>query len=277
MRSLAMTDVTAVHDPAMVARPLTGRCVVITGGGRGAGAAIANALASLGATVIVVARTAEEIEAVAASLNAAGATAHAITCDVTDPQSVAALADRVHQIAPRVDILVNNAGVSSAAPFLRTTLDEWNRMLSVNATGAFLCSQAFLPDMLSAGWGRIVNIASTAGLTGDRYIAAYAASKHALLGLTRALAIEVAARGVTVNAVCPSFLATDMTEQSIARVQAATGRSADEARSALAGRNPQQRLIAPAEVAASVAYLCSASAGGINGAALTIDGGELRR
>lgn len=266
-----------VPDPVIIVRPLIGRYAVVTGGGRGAGAAIADALANLGAAVIVAARSSTEIDAVAASLRAAGATAHAVTCDVSDASSVAALATRVHEITARVDILINNAGVSAAAPFLRTTLEDWNRMLAVNATGAFLCSQAFLPEMIAGGWGRIVNIASTAALTGDRYIAAYAASKHALLGLTRVVAIEVAASGVTVNAVCPGFLATDMTEQSIARVQAATGRSAGEARSALAGRNPQRRLIAPAEVAASVAYLCSEAAAGINGTALTIDGGELRR
>jgi NAD(P)-dependent dehydrogenase (short-subunit alcohol dehydrogenase family) len=162
-----------------------------------------------------------------------------------------------------------------ASPLARTTLEDWNAAMTVNATSAFLCLKTFLPDMLAAGWGRVVNIASTAALAGDRYIAAYAASKHALLGLTRCAAAEVASRGVTVNAVCPGFIASDMTEASLDRIVATTGRSRDEALAMLARRSPQNRIFDPEEVAGATAYLCSDAARGVNGAALVIDGGEL--
>ena len=230
-----------------------------------------------GAAVLVAARTSQEVEQVAAALRAEGATADAATCDVSSEQSVADLANYARQTFGRIDILVNNAGVAMAAPVVRTSLADWNRMFEVNATGAFLCMKAFLPAMLEAGWGRVVNVASTAAVSADRYIAAYAASKHALLGLTRAAAAETAAQGVTVNAVCPGFLRTDMTAQSIARVATATGRSADDALATIAGRNPQRRLIEPEEVAAAVLYLCSDAARGLNGASMLLDGGELRR
>jgi 2-hydroxycyclohexanecarboxyl-CoA dehydrogenase len=250
---------------------------VVTGGGRGAGAAIARRLAADGARVVVAARTAGEIEAVAADVRASGACAHAVVCDVSEAASIQELADTARRLLTRIDILINNAGVATAAPLVRTTLDEWNRAFTVNTTSAFLCLKAFLPGMLDAGWGRIVNIASTAALSSDRYIAAYAASKHALLGLTRSAAAEVAAHGVTVNAICPGFLATDMTEQSLTRIVATTGRSREDAAAALARRNPQNRIIDTDEVAAAAAYLCTNAARGINGTTLVIDGGELRR
>jgi NAD(P)-dependent dehydrogenase (short-subunit alcohol dehydrogenase family) len=256
---------------------LAGRVAVVTGGGRGVGAAIARRLAADGAAVIVAARTRAEIDAVADALQATGARASAIACDVSNPASIEELAASARRLFERVDILVNNAGVAMAAPVLRTTLEEWQTALAVNATSAFLCLKAFLPSMLSGGWGRVVNIASTAALSSDRYIAAYAASKHALLGLTRSAAAEVAAQGVTVNAICPGFLATDMTEQSVARIVAATGRSREETVATLARRNPQNRIIDADEVAAAAAYLCSDAAAGVNGTALVIDGGELRR
>jgi NAD(P)-dependent dehydrogenase (short-subunit alcohol dehydrogenase family) len=256
---------------------LTGRTAVVTGGGRGAGAAIARRLAADGARLVIAARTRGEIEAVATELRAKGASAHAIVCDVSDPAAIQRLADSARELYKRVDILVNNAGVATAAPLVRTTLEEWNQAFSVNATSAFLCLKAFLPDMVTLGWGRIVNIASTAAISSDRYITAYAASKHALLGLTRSAAAEVAAHGITVNAICPGFLATDMTEQSLARIVATTGRSREEAVATLARRNPQNRIIDPEEVAEAAAYLCSEAARGVNGTTLVIDGGELRR
>ena len=257
--------------------PLAGRTAVVTGGGRGAGAAIARRLALDGARLVVAARTAGEIEAVATDLRNRGANAHAVVCDVSDPDAIEQLATAARDAFDRVDILINNAGMATAAPLIRTTLDDWNRTFAVNATSAFLCLKAFLPDMLDAGWGRVVNIASTAALSSDRYISAYAASKHALLGLTRSVAAEVAAHGVTVNAICPGFLATDMTEQSLARIVATTGKSRDEAEAILARRNPQNRIIDADEVAAAAAYLCSDAARGVNGSTLVIDGGELRR
>ena len=270
-----MTATSPVADEAR--RPLAGRSAVVTGGGRGVGAAIARHLAAGGARVVVAARSGDQIEAVVAELRARGASAHAVVCDVSDPIAVDRLASASRQLCDRVDILVNNAGIATAAPLVRTTLDDWNRAFAVNATSAFLCLKAFLPDMVAAGWGRVVNIASTAALSSDRYISAYAASKHAMLGLTRSAAAEVAAHGITVNAICPSFLATDMTEQSLTRIVEATGRSRDEAAGTLARRNPQNRIIDPDEVAAAAAYLCTDAARGINGAALVIDGGELRR
>jgi NAD(P)-dependent dehydrogenase (short-subunit alcohol dehydrogenase family) len=269
-----MTPPSVTSPPAPA---LAGRAALITGGGRGAGAAIAHQLAAHGAAVVVAARTRAEIDRVAEALRAMGGTAHAATCDVTSEPSVAELAAFARQTVGAVDILVNNAGVAMAAPLVRTSLADWQRLLDVNATGAFLCSRAFLPSMLDRGWGRIVNIASTAAVSADRYIAAYAASKHALLGLTRAAAAETAASGVTVNAVCPGFLRTEMTAQSAARVAAATGRSNDDALAAIAARNPQKRLIEVEEVAAAVVYLCTDAARGVNGTSMLLDGGELRR
>jgi NAD(P)-dependent dehydrogenase (short-subunit alcohol dehydrogenase family) len=225
--------------------------------------------------VLVAARTAEEVEDVAASIRAAGGRAWSALCDVTDEAAVAALAaDAVARLG-QVDILVNNAGMASSAPVHRTSLEEWNRLLAVNATGAFLCTRSFLTPMVERGGGRIVNVASVAGLHGGRYIAAYAAAKHALIGLTRATAAEVAGRGVTVNAVCPGYVDTAMTDESVARIMDRTGRSAAEARAAILKSSPLGRLLAPDEVAAAVLYLCGGAAGGVNGQALVIDGGAV--
>jgi NAD(P)-dependent dehydrogenase (short-subunit alcohol dehydrogenase family) len=269
-----MSDASAAAD---VTLPLAGRAAVVTGGGRGAGAAIARRLAADGARVVIAARTHEEIDQVAADVRRGGAMASAVVCDVSDPDSIEHLAVSARRLFDRIDILVNNAGIATAAPLVRTTLEEWNMAFHVNATSAFLCLKAFLPDMIQAGWGRVVNIASTAALSGDRYVSAYAASKHALLGLTRSAAAEVASHGITVNAICPGFLATDMTEQSVARIVAATGRSYEDARASLARRNPQNRLVDADEVATAAAYLCTHAAAGINGTTIVIDGGELRR
>jgi 3-hydroxybutyrate dehydrogenase len=256
---------------------LRGRSAVITGGGRGVGAAVAQRLASAGAAVLVAARTASEVEQVAARLRDEGHTAHATLCDVADESSVEGLAATARDRLGHVDILINNAGIASAAPIHRTTLDVWTRMLTVNATGAFLCLRAFLPGMIERGWGRVVNVASVAGLSADRYISAYAASKHALVGLTRAAAAEVASRGVTVNAVCPGYLDTGMTRETIARIVQTTGRSEDTALEAILQRVPQKRLIEPDEVAEAVVFLCGEAARGITGESLVIDGGDLRR
>src|SRR5688572_9680264 len=189
-------------------RPMKGRTAVITGAGRGVGAEVAGRLADGGAAVLLAARTGGQLEDVASRLRARGHEVHAEVCDVADPASVERLAARAIERFGQVDILVNNAGVASAATLTKTTLDEWNRALAVNATGAFLCMKAFLPGMMQRGWGRVVNVASVAGLRGDRYIAAYAASKYALLGLTSVAAAETAPCGVTVNAVCPGYLDT---------------------------------------------------------------------
>lgn len=262
----------------MPAQPdsLSGRTAVITGGGRGIGAAIAAQLASAGVDLVVAARTGEEIGGVAERARAVGVRAWAVPCDVTDEAAVASLTAEALERLGRVDILVNNAGLSSSAPVHRTSLEEWNRLIAVNATGTFLCTRAFLPAMLERGWGRVVNVASVAGLHGARYIAAYAAAKHAVMGLTRAAAAEVAGRGVTVNAVCPGYVDTPMTDRSVARIVERTGRSEDEARAAILELTATGRLIRPDEVASAVAYLCAEAAGGVNGQALVIDDGAVQ-
>ncbi|MBM3778775.1 MAG: SDR family oxidoreductase [Acidimicrobiia bacterium] len=256
---------------------MSGRTAIVTGASRGIGAAVAGRLARAGALVLLAARTSRDVSAVAARLTRDGLRAHAVACDVSVLAGVEALAAEARAVLDRVDILVNNAGAAVAAPVQKTSLEEWERMLSVNATSAFLAVRAFLPGMIEAGWGRIVNVASTAGLRGDRYISAYAASKHALLGLTRSVAVEVATTGVTVNAVCPGYVDTRMTELALAGITRATGRTRDEALAAIEATSPQRRLLSADEVAAAVLYLCGDEAQGVNGASLVLDGGELRR
>lgn len=250
---------------------LQGRTAVVTGGGRGIGAAVAFALSEAGARVVVAARSRVEIESLAQALRERGRDVVPEACDVTNPASVHALA----KAAGKADILVNNAGVASSAPLKAIALEDWNRLFAVNATGTFLCTQAFVPGMVERGWGRVVNVASVAGLTAGPYIAAYAASKHAVLGFTRAVAAEVAASGVTVNAVCPGYVNTEMTRQSVKRIMEKTGKSQEAALQAILERSPQKRLVEPEEVAHAVLSLCDEGARGINGQAIVIDGGGL--
>ena len=255
-----------------IAAPSAPRHALVTGGGQGIGAAIAHLLVRRGMRVTVLGRRLATGQVLAAE---PPDLLHAVAADVANASEVAAaFADAVVRFG-RVDVLVNNAGQAESAPFLKMDEVLWRRMLDVNLTGTMLCTQAALPGMLEAGWGRIVNVASTAGQVGYAYVSAYCAAKHGVVGLTRALALEVASKGITVNAVCPGYTDTEIVRASIERVVAKTGRSEQEARAAFVQSNPQGRLVAPQEVADAVAWLCSEGASAITGQALSVSGGEV--
>jgi NAD(P)-dependent dehydrogenase (short-subunit alcohol dehydrogenase family) len=245
---------------------LSGQHAVVTGGSRGIGRAIASALIGAGARVTIMGRNADRLQAAADAIGA-----QPVVCDVTDPDAVTAAFGQ----CGAVDILVNNAGNAESAPFHRTTHDLWQRMLDVNLTSAYLCCQAVVGGMVERGYGRIINVASTAALTGYAYVSAYCAAKHGMLGLTRALAIELATKGVTVNAVCPGYTETDMIADSIQTIVSKTGRDAGAVRHDLEKHNPQGRLIQPDEVAHSVLWLCLPGSGAITGQPITVAGGEI--
>jgi NAD(P)-dependent dehydrogenase (short-subunit alcohol dehydrogenase family) len=225
--------------------------VVVTGGTRGIGAAVAKRFTDLGDRVVALGRD---------------------DCDVTDEAAVASVFAGLGE----VDVLVNNAGVSSSAPLARTSLADWRSQVDVNATGAFLCTRAVLPGMLARDRGRVVTVASTAGLAGQRYTAGYAASKHAAVGLMRAVAAEVAGTGVTSNAVCPTFVRTDMTTTTVRRIAATTGRSEEDSERVVARMSPLGRLLEPDEVAFAVAFLAAPEAAAVNGQAIVLDGGGVQ-
>lgn len=250
---------------------LKGQIAIVTGAGTGIGAAIAERLSADGATLALVGRREAPLKELASRLT----NAHPFTADVTDELSVTSMVAAVTQEQGTPSILVNNAGAAESAPFERTSLDLWNQMLAVNLTGAFLCARAVLPAMKKAGAGRIVTVASTAGLKGYDYVAAYCAAKHGAIGMTRALAGEVARKGVTVNAVCPGFTETPMLEESIANIVEKTGMDEAAARKTLTATNPQGRLVDPAEVADAVAWLCRKESGSITGQAIAVAGGEV--
>ncbi|HEX6183686.1 MAG TPA: SDR family NAD(P)-dependent oxidoreductase [Pyrinomonadaceae bacterium] len=257
---------------------LADRTAFITGGGRGIGRAVALLFAREGARVFVVARTATEVERVASEARAEfgdGAAAHAV-CDVADAASVArAFASAAEFFGRGADVLVNNAGVADSSKFAGTSDEFWRRHLDVNLSGTFYCMREALPAMVARGWGRVINVASIAGKTGAPYIAAYAASKHGVLGLTRSVALETARTGVTVNAVCPGYVDTDMTTRAVENIQAKTGRGADEALEAIKAMSPQHRLVTPEEVAALALLLASEDGRGITGQAINVDGGAV--
>ena len=255
---------------------LTGRVALFTGGGRGIGRAIAVSLANLGADVAISGRSADVLEDTAKAIRTAGRRAATIICDVAERKQVDDMVARVKKELGDPLILVNNAGIAGSAKLTDTTDDMWEAMMRVNATGAFYCLRAVLPMMLEAKWGRVINMASIAAKAGAPYIAAYAASKHAMLGLTRAVAAEVANRGITVNAVCPGYVDTEMTDRSAAFITVRTGRNEGDARKILEGFSPQKRLMTADEVAALATYLCSEAARGINGQGIVVDGGAVQ-
>ncbi len=246
------------------------RVALVTGGGKGLGRAIAERLAKDGATVAVMGRDAVALETVA--LRVGG---RAYVADVTHASEVEAALARIEKELGPIEILVQNAGIAESKPLARTDDAIWARTLDVNVTAPFRIARALLPKMVAGGFGRIVNVASNAGLTGYAYSAAYCASKHALVGLTRALAAEFAKSPVTINAVCPGFLDTEMTDRSIATIAEKTGRSADEARKSLEALSPQKRLTRVDEVAHVVAMLVSDSLSAVHGQAIAIDGGQV--
>jgi NAD(P)-dependent dehydrogenase (short-subunit alcohol dehydrogenase family) len=263
-------------NAANVERFLDGRHAIVTGGGRGIGAAIADVLARHGAAVTITGRDLDTLRATARDLGIAhDVTVTALACDVTDEHSVRSAFDAAQRQHGSAYVLVNNAGQAEGRPFLETTRDLWERMLAVNLTGAYLCTQQVLDGMVRARAGRIINVASTSGLKGYRNITAYCASKHGLVGLTRALAAETARAGVTVNAVCPAYTDTEMTTRAVHNVARDMDRSTEDARAMIARAIPRGTLIRPDEVASAVAWLCSPAATGISGQAITIAGGEI--
>lgn len=256
---------------------LANRLAFITGGGRGIGRAIALAFAREGANIAVAARTRTQVESVAKEVaDQFGVAALALECDVANSKSVSQAFDAVRQKFGRgPDIVVNNAGIARTSLFVNTDEDFWVDHLNTNLGGTFRCTQAALPEMIERGWGRIINIASIAGKTGAPYVSAYAASKHGVLGLTRSLALEVALQGITVNAICPGYVDTEMTSRGVENIVEKTGRSADDAWKMLEKMSPQNRLVTPEEVASLAVLLASDEGRGINGQAINVDGGTV--
>lgn len=256
----------------MTSLPLSGRHALVTGASQGIGAAIVSALAEQGASVSLLGRRGSALQQMAARLPQ-HVVSTTVVADVADAPAVTAAFEAARAALGPVHLLINNAGQATSAPFSRTSLADWQRMLDVNLTGTFLCTQAALPDMLAAGWGRVINIASSAGLRGYAYASAYSAAKHGVIGLTRSLALEVAQKGITVNAICPGYTDTDILHSSLARLATRTGRTVGDLRAEFAASNPEGRILLPAEVAAAVLGLCGDDAAGTTGQTVTEFGG----
>ena len=251
---------------------LVGYNALVTGGGRGIGAATAIALAEAGAVVSVAARNESQVVEVAGKLREDGHEAFAFRCDIVEPHQVRDLMLSANEAMGRVDILVNCAGTATSNPVSRITLAEWNHIMAVNATGTFLCTQAVWEEMSQRRWGRVINVASIAGLEGDKYISAYTAAKHAVVGFTKAVAVEGKGRGITVNAVCPGYVDTPLTDETIARIVNLTGKSWQEALDAILELSGQTRLIRAHEVADVIVGFCGERAAGRTGEIAVIDG-----
>jgi 3-hydroxybutyrate dehydrogenase len=247
----------------------------VTGGGRGIGRAVALALARSGADIAVAARTRADLEKVARELQALGVKAVALPADVSHSEEVRGMFREARKALGPVDILINGAGVAPSAPLVKTSDEVWRAALEINLSGSFFCMREALPEMVEKKWGRVVTIASIAGKTGYPYISAYAASKHGVLGLTKCAALETAAQGVTVNAVCPGYVDSPMTDASVARISDKTGLSPSDVRARLEDMSPQKRLFTTEEVAAMVLFLCGEEARGVTGQALSLDGGAV--
>lgn len=256
----------------MISGSLSGRHALVTGAGRGIGAAIAERLTGEGARVTLLGRNADVLNVLAAKL---GEQTQVVTADVSDAAQMRAAVEQSTKRFDAIDILVNNAGQAQSAPLHKADDALWSSMLAVNLTGTYNGIRAVLPSMLERNFGRIVNVASTAGLTGYPYVTAYCAAKHGVIGLTRALALEVASRNITVNAVCPGYTDTDIVRDTISNIRAKTGRSESEALEALVARNPQRRLIRAEEVANAVIWLCTPGSESVTGQSIAVAGGEV--
>ncbi|MBI4484027.1 MAG: SDR family oxidoreductase [Acidobacteria bacterium] len=254
---------------------LKGRRAVVTGAGRGIGRSIALAFARAGADVALTARSLAELEQVAAEVRAIGRRSLAVPCDVTDAKQVERTAAAVIDGLGGVDVLVNNAGSAGSHKFLNHPDELWHQMLSVNLTGVYYITKAFVPTMIEQRWGRIINIASVNAKIGSRYVAAYTAAKHGVLGLTRALAAELVPYHITVNAICPGYVNTPMTQSSLTHIAARTGMTEAQARETLEKMSPQKRLMEPEEVAAVAVFLAQEISKGITGQAINVDGGAV--
>jgi 3-hydroxybutyrate dehydrogenase len=247
-------------------RMLEGKLALVTGGGRGIGAAIARSLAGAGARVMVCGRTKAELDVLAREIGGV-----ALKVDLMDR----AATDAAMSSAGQVDVLVNNAGIAESAPIERTSDEMWDRIMELDATVPYRVIRALLPGMITAGWGRIITVASNAGLTGYGYSSAYCAAKHAVVGMTRALALDLARTGVTINAICPGWVETQMAADAVTRIAQKTGRTAEQARETLENMSPQRRLMQPDEIAHATLMLCSNAARGIHGQTLLVDGGAV--